>query len=98
MTVYCDHIFCTKVATHKATCKDSGGYFCYYHIPEYWVIKSVENQMRSKEFKHTAVTNWLDMVDSKCPACGDFIDYCQGHGEIGDPEGYAIIKQQEETA
>jgi hypothetical protein len=54
--------------------------------------------MRSKEFKHTAVTNWLDMVESRCPACGDFIDYCQGHGEIGDPEGYAIIKQQEETA
>ena len=53
--------------------------------------------MRSKSFKHTAVTNWLDMVESKCPACGDFIDYCQGHGEIGDPEGYAIIKQQEET-
>ena len=53
--------------------------------------------MRSKEFKHTALTNWLDMVESVCPACGDFIDYCQGHGEIGDPEGYAILKQQEET-
>lgn len=23
----------------------------------------------------------------RCPACGDYIDYCQGHGEIGDPEG-----------
>ena len=29
---------------------------------------------------------------SKCPACGDWIDYCQGHGEIGDPEGHAILK------
>ena len=45
----------------------------------------------------TATIARRDMVDSKCPACGDFIDYCQGHGEIGDPEGYAIIKQQEET-
>ena len=52
--------------------------------------------MRSKAFKHTAFTNWLDKVESVCPACGDPIDYCQGHGEIGDPEGYAIVKQQEE--
>lgn len=23
-----------------------------------------------------------------CPVCGAPIDYCQGHGEIGDPVGY----------
>ena len=23
-----------------------------------------------------------------CRVCGDPIDYCTGHGEIGDPEGY----------
>ena len=28
---------------------------------------------------------------SRCPACGDPIDYCQGHGEIGDPGGAAIL-------
>ncbi|HEY6057206.1 MAG TPA: hypothetical protein VIV06_04200 [Candidatus Limnocylindrales bacterium] len=28
---------------------------------------------------------------SRCPACGDPIDYCQGHGEIGDPTGAAIL-------
>ena len=28
---------------------------------------------------------------SRCPACGDVIDYCQGHGEIGDPAGFAIL-------
>jgi hypothetical protein len=28
---------------------------------------------------------------SYCPACGDVIDYCQGHGEIGDPAGFAIL-------
>jgi len=54
--------------------------------------------MRSKEFKRTPFTDWMDEIESVCPACGNFIDYCQGHGEIGDPEGYAIIKQQEETA
>ena len=26
-----------------------------------------------------------------CPACGDHADYCQGHGEIGDPAGHAIL-------
>lgn len=40
----------------------------------------------------------LDDVDDDydyiggCPACGNPIDYCQGHGEIGDPIGFAILK------
>lgn len=28
---------------------------------------------------------------SRCPACGDLPDYCQGHGAIGDPAGAAIL-------
>lgn len=28
---------------------------------------------------------------SACPVCGDPIDYCQGHGELGDPHGHAIL-------
>jgi hypothetical protein len=28
---------------------------------------------------------------SRCPVCSDPIDYCQGHGEIGDPAGFAIL-------
>lgn len=27
----------------------------------------------------------------ECPACGDDIQHCQGHGEIGDPDGAAIL-------
>lgn len=27
----------------------------------------------------------------KCPACNEYIDYCQGHGEIGDPYGFEIL-------
>lgn len=30
-----------------------------------------------------------------CPACGESPDYCQGHGEIGDPEGAAILQEWE---
>lgn len=26
-----------------------------------------------------------------CPACGQPIDYCLGHGEIGDPVGRRIL-------
>lgn len=33
---------------------------------------------------------------SRCPACGDPIDYCQGHGEIGDPAGRAILDAHDE--
>lgn len=27
-----------------------------------------------------------------CPACGEPIDYCQGHGPIGDPFGYSVLQ------
>lgn len=30
--------------------------------------------------------------DVRCPACGDTPQYCQGHGEMGDPRGYAILE------
>jgi hypothetical protein len=33
---------------------------------------------------------------SRCPACGDVIDYCQGHGEIGDPAGSAILASHDD--
>lgn len=32
------------------------------------------------------------MDESRCPACGEPIDWCRGHGEIGDPEGRAILE------
>jgi hypothetical protein len=31
------------------------------------------------------------MDESRCPACGDPIDYCQGHGVIGDPGGAVVL-------
>jgi hypothetical protein len=31
----------------------------------------------------------------RCPACGDLIDYCQGHGTIGDPRGAAILESHD---
>ena len=37
-----------------------------------------------------------DEYVSRCPACGDVSDYCQGHGEIGDPNGRAIIDKHDE--
>lgn len=27
-----------------------------------------------------------------CPACGSPVDYCLGHGEIGDPRGAAVLE------
>lgn len=33
-----------------------------------------------------------DWVPGGCPACGNAIDYCQGHGTIGDPFGASILK------
>ena len=33
---------------------------------------------------------------SRCPACGDPIDYCQGHGAIGDPRGWTILLEHDD--
>lgn len=30
-----------------------------------------------------------------CPACGVEIDYCQGHGKIGDNEGHRILQKHD---
>lgn len=32
-----------------------------------------------------------DVYEPRCPACGEYMDFCQGHGEIGDPEGFEIL-------
>lgn len=32
---------------------------------------------------------------SQCPACGDYVDYCTGHGQIGDPEGFRVLEQHD---
>lgn len=37
-----------------------------------------------------------DVEYSRCPACGSVIDYCRGHGEIGDPAGFAILTAHDE--
>lgn len=34
---------------------------------------------------------------SACPACGEPIDYCQGHGEIGDPVGRATLARHDRS-
>lgn len=27
----------------------------------------------------------------RCPACGDLIDHCAGHGRNADPDGFSIL-------
>ena len=29
--------------------------------------------------------------EDECPVCLEPLDYCQGHGEIGDPEGFRML-------
>lgn len=31
----------------------------------------------------------------RCPACGDPIDYCSGHGMMRDPSGYSTLKRHD---
>ena len=43
-----------------------------------------------------SMVDWSEIAEAlapepACPACGDLIDFCTGHGEIGDPAGFAIL-------
>lgn len=40
----------------------------------------------------------MEAEPERCPVCGEFPDYCQGHGEIGDPEGYALLVKYDAIA
>lgn len=42
---------------------------------------------------------WYDEdyeLDAPCPACGNPLDYCSGHGLIGDPAGFEILVAHED--
>jgi len=45
---------------------------------------------------HDDLTECDPYLLSRCPACGDVIDYCQGHGEMGDPAGFAILQAHDD--
>ena len=47
------------------------------------------------EYEKTLRAALFVSIDS-CPACGDEPQYCQGHGDIGDPEGAAILQEWED--
>lgn len=32
----------------------------------------------------------------RCPACGEPSDFCQGHGETGDPVGHQVLEQHDD--
>ncbi len=34
----------------------------------------------------------MDEPIYRCAACGDPIDYCQGHGEYADPAGWTALE------
>lgn len=31
----------------------------------------------------------------RCPVCGDLPDYCQGHGDLGDPNGAELLRRHD---
>lgn len=42
---------------------------------------------------------WAMMAEAdysvQCPVCGSPIDFCQGHGEVGDPNGFRILQKHD---
>lgn len=42
------------------------------------------------------LTGLVPSDESRCPACGEWMSFCQGHGEIGDPRGWGIMNMHDE--
>lgn len=36
-----------------------------------------------------------DEEPASCPACGEYIDFCMGHGPIGDPVGFDVLDRHD---
>lgn len=34
--------------------------------------------------------------EGRCPYCGEYMSYCQGHGEIGDPDGFIALQKHDD--
>ena len=45
-------------------------------------------QIKAEQFDGADLEGW---DESRCVACGELIDYCMGHGTMGDPEGAAVL-------
>ncbi|QZD98926.1 hypothetical protein SEA_TRACKER_83 [Gordonia phage Tracker] len=50
---------------------------------------AIADYMRTYGYDNGLPVDGLD--DERCVACGEPVDYCAGHGEIGDPVGRAIL-------
>lgn len=37
----------------------------------------------------------FDVDETPCPACGEFPDYCLGHGEMADVDGRRILHKHD---
>lgn len=51
---------------------------------------------REEEALDAQYQEYFDSLGEPCPACGEFADYCQGHGEIGDPDGHEILSNHDD--
>ena len=50
------------------------------------------NHERNQIMAQIIYSSESEGYDPRCPACGEPIDYCRGHGEIGDPTGALVLK------
>lgn len=59
-------------------------------------LKEIANTILRKQITDPCVRyvgeQWMfDYPVDECPICLEPMDYCQGHGEIGDPEGFRML-------
>jgi hypothetical protein len=66
---------------------------------EKWADEQPDEQPEAKAEANDEQPDEDDEDDEQpfetCPVCGEPIDYCLGHGEIGDPEGHARLLEIE---
>ena len=70
------------------------------HINDVYQVDNTELSRRDMSYTadQEAAFGWdlEDYSDPMCPACGEPIDYCQGHGPLGDPIGWAVLEAHDD--
>jgi len=58
------------------------------------VIAGHVDDMDAYEAKHRGEPEQVDDI-TFCPACNQPHDYCSGHGQIGDPVGFEVLRRHD---
>lgn len=58
-------------------------------------VEMITNQAVVPQDQSDPEDDHMSFEPGRCPACGEYVDSCIGHGELGDPIGYRLLQRHD---